>query len=95
MIDTFHMNIEDADMWENIRQAKNDIIHVHYSDSNRLALGMGHFDFIKMTEVLKEINYSGYISADILSIPDSYTAAKQTIDSMKFYFKSIRREKED
>ena len=95
MIDTFHMNIEDADIWEDISQAKNYIIHVHYSDSNRLAPGMGHFNFVKMTEVLKEINYSGYISAEILPVPDSYTAAKQTIDSMKFYFKSIRREKED
>ncbi|RLC37581.1 MAG: hypothetical protein DRH33_05670 [Candidatus Nealsonbacteria bacterium] len=85
MIDSFHMNIEDVDMWGNIRQAKNYIIHVHYSDSNRLAPGMGHFNFVKMTEVLKEINYSGYISAEILPIPDSYTAAKQTITSMKSY----------
>jgi sugar phosphate isomerase/epimerase len=85
MIDTFHMNIEDANMWENMRQAKDYIIHVHYSDSNRLAPGMGHFDFIKMTEVLREINYSGYISAEILPIPDSYTAAKQTISNMKSY----------
>ena len=85
MIDTFHMNIEDTDMWGNMRQAKDYIIHVHYSDSNRLAPGMGHFDFIKMTEVLKGINYSGYISAEILPIPDSYTAARQTITSMKSY----------
>ncbi len=85
MIDSFHMNIEDADMWTNMRKAKDYIIHVHYSENNRLAPGMGHFDFIKMTEVLKEINYSGYISAEILPLPDSYTAAKQAIDSMKFY----------
>ena len=86
MIDSFHMNIEDADMWENIRQAKDYIIHVHYSDSNRLAPGMGHFDFIKMSKVLEKINYSGYVSAEILPIPNSYTAAKQTITSMKSYF---------
>ena len=85
MIDSFHMNIEDADIWGNIRQAKDYIIHVHYSDSNRLTPGMGHFDFIKMTEVLKEINYSGYISAEILPVPDSYAAAKQAITSMKSY----------
>jgi len=85
MIDTFHMNIEDANMWKNMRQARDYIIHVHYSDSNRLAPGMGHFDFAKMTEVLKEINYSGYISAEILPIPDSYTAAKQTVNSIKSY----------
>jgi hypothetical protein len=46
---------------------------------------MGHFDFMKMTKILKEIKYKGYISAEILPVPDSYTAAKQTIDSMKFY----------
>jgi len=85
MIDSFHMNIEDKDMWENIRKTRDYIIHVHYSDSNRLAPGMGHFDFMKMTKILKEIEYKGYISAEILPVPDSYTAAKQTIDSMKFY----------
>ena len=94
MIDTFHMNIEDTDMWGNMLQAKDYIIHVHYSDSNRLAPGMGHFDFIKMTEVLKEINYSRYISAEILPIPDSYTAAKQTITSMKSYLKKTEKGEE-
>ena len=38
-----------------------------------------------MTKVLKEIDYTGYISAEILPIPDSYTAAKQSIASMKSY----------
>lgn len=85
MIDSFHMNMEDSNMWGNIRQARDYIIHVHYSDSNRLAPGMGHFDFAKMTKVLKEINYKGYISAEILPVRDSYTAARQTINSMKFY----------
>ena len=85
MIDSFHMNIEDVDMWENIRKARDYIIHVHYSDNNRLAPGMGHFDFMKMTKILKEIEYKGYISAEILPVPDSYTAAKQAIDSMRFY----------
>jgi len=87
MIDSFHMNIEDADMWENMRQAKDYVIHVHYSDSNRLAPGMGHFDFLKMTKVLKEIDYKGYLSAEILPIPDSYTAAQQIINNIKFYLK--------
>lgn len=90
MIDTFHMNIEDADMWRSIRQAKDYIIHVHYSDNNRLAPGMGHFDFPEMTKVLQEINYKGYISAEILPVPDSYTAAKQAITSIKSYLNQQR-----
>jgi 5-keto-L-gluconate epimerase len=85
MIDSFHMNIEDADMWESIRRAHDYIIHVHYADNNRLAPGMGHFDFMKMTEVLKEIHYNGYISAEILPLPNDYSAAKKTSDSMEIY----------
>jgi len=85
MVDSFHMNIEDDDMWENMRQAREHIVHVHYSDNNRLAPGMGHFDFMKMTNVLKEINYHGFISAEILPLPDDYSAAKKTSDSMKLY----------
>ena len=91
LIDSFHMNIEDVDMWENVRQAKDYIIHVHYSDSNRLAPGLGHFNFIKMTEILEEIEYKGYISAEILPIPDSYTAAKQSINSMNFYLNQLKK----
>ena len=91
LIDSFHMNIEDVDMWENVRQAKDYIIHVHYSDSNRLAPGLGHFNFIIMTEILEEIEYKGYISAEILPIPDSYTAAKQSINSMNFYLNQLKK----
>lgn len=91
LIDSFHMNIEDVDMWENVRQAKDYIIHVHYSDSNRLAPGLGHFNFIKMTEILEEIEYKGYISAEILPIPDSYAAAKQSINSMNFYLNQLKK----
>jgi len=85
MIDSSHMNMEDSDMWGNMRQAKNYIIHVHYSDSNRMAPGMGHFDFMKMTQVLKEIGYHGYLSAEILPLPDAYTAIKKSSDSMALY----------
>lgn len=85
MIDTYHMNIEDSNMWESIRKSRELIIHVHYSDSNRLAPGMGHFDFNKMTKLLKEIGYSGYLSAEISPIPDDYTAVKLSIKNITNY----------
>lgn len=90
LIDSFHMNIEDSDMWENIRQAGQSIVHVHYADSNRLAPGMGHFDFYQMTKVLHEVDYSGYLSAEILPYPDSYTAAKESILKIKDYLDVIK-----
>ena len=92
LIDSFHMNIEDSDMWENIRQAGKSIVYVHFSDSNRLAPGMGHFDFYQMTKVLHEVGYNGYLSAEILPYPDSYTAAKESIAKMKDYLDIINKD---
>jgi len=83
LIDSFHMNMEDNDMWGNIKEASHSIVHVHYADSNRLAPGRGHFDFYQMTKTLHEIGYTGYLSAEILPYPDSYTAAEESIKKVK------------
>jgi sugar phosphate isomerase/epimerase len=40
MIDSFYMNIEDSDICGNVQQDRDYIIHVHYSDSDHLAMGM-------------------------------------------------------
>jgi hypothetical protein len=36
--------------------------------------------------VLKDIGYAGYVSAEVLPLPDSDTAAKQTIESFRKWF---------
>ena len=41
LADTFHMNIEEADMGKAILTAGSRLAYVHFSDSNRLAPGMG------------------------------------------------------
>ena len=45
LLDTFHMNIEEADMLESIRTCGEHIFHFHVADSNRLYPGAGHLDF--------------------------------------------------
>ncbi len=82
LADTFHMNIEEASIYDSIREAKDYIIHVHFADSNRWAPGCGHLDFAKIVETLKEINYQGYISAEILPLPDQDAAAEMTIKTL-------------
>jgi len=82
LADTFHMNIEEVSIYESIRQSKNYITHVHFADSNRWAPGYGHLDFQKIVETLKEINYQGYISAEILPLPDQDSAAEMTIKTL-------------
>jgi len=82
LIDTFHMNIEEVSIYDSIIQAKDYITHVHFADSNRWAPGCGHLDFKKVIETLKKIDYQGYVSAEILPLPDPDTAARITAETL-------------
>jgi sugar phosphate isomerase/epimerase len=81
------MNIEEVSIYESIIEAKDYITHVHFADSNRWAPGYGHLDFQKIVETLKEINYQGYVSAEILPLPDQDSAAEMTIKTLNSVIK--------
>lgn len=81
LADLFHMNIEERDLAAAIRLGSDCIGHVHLADSNRQAAGLGHTNFVPIIAALREIGYSGYLSAEVFALPDSAAAAKQTIDS--------------
>jgi len=79
MPDVFHMNIEDASIPGSLRQAGDRVRYVHLADSNRLAPGRGHLDFVEIVGTLREIGYDGYVTAEILPEPDPDTAAADAI----------------
>ena len=81
--DLFHTNIEEADIAAALREAGYLVGHVHFADSNRRAIGFGHTDVAPIVAALREIGYAGYLSAEILPLPDSATAARQTIESFR------------
>ena len=81
--DLFHMNIEESDVAGALREAGDLVGHVHFADSNRRAIGFGHTDAAAIVTALREIGYAGYLSAEILPLPDSATAARQTIESFR------------
>ncbi len=83
LADLFHMNIEERDLAAAIREAGRHIGHVHFADSNRQAMGYGHTDPIRVIAALREIQYSGYLSAEIFPLPNPETAARQTISSIR------------
>lgn len=83
LLDTFHMNIEEASITESIRAAKDCLFHFHAADSNRWYPGAGHVDFRAVLETLKESGYSGFVSAEILPMPDSDLAAKHAIEYLR------------
>ncbi|OYT61426.1 MAG: hypothetical protein B6U69_03605 [Thermofilum sp. ex4484_15] len=83
LLDTFHMNIEEADLIASIKDASGKVGHVHVADSNRLAPGLGHIDFRAFLKALSEIGYNGFLSAEIMPLPDPLTAAKQTLSYLR------------
>lgn len=90
LFDTFHSNIEEVSIEESMNKFKKYIWHIHFADSNRYAPGMGHLNFLKILNKLKEINYSGFISLEILPYPTPEESARWGIE----YLKNILRKKE-
>ena len=83
MVDTYHMNIEDVNIYESLRQAGDRIKFIHFADNNRNYPGSAHLDFKRIIDVLNEIKYEGFISLEILPWPDPDTAAKCSIDYLR------------
>jgi sugar phosphate isomerase/epimerase len=83
LCDLFHMNIEEVSIADALQRAGPHLGHVHWVDSNRCAAGLGHIDYAPIAQVLRDIRYDGYVSAEALPFPDPETAAKQTIASYR------------
>jgi len=81
--DVFHMNIEDIHIGEELARWVSDIGYVHLADSNRRAPGCGHTHFNDIFGHLKSASYQGWVSVEILPIPDPETAARQAITHLR------------
>ncbi|MFH0881931.1 MAG: 5-keto-L-gluconate epimerase [bacterium] len=85
LLDTFHMNIEEPSPLQSIHTAGERIFHFHIADSNRWHPGAGHLDFSEIVTTLEGTGYNGFLSAEILPLPDSDTAAAKTIAYMRSF----------
>jgi sugar phosphate isomerase/epimerase len=59
MGDLYHMNIEEADPFAALRDARSHLAHVHLSDSNRGQPFAGHVDWEAVLATLADIGYEG------------------------------------
>ncbi len=63
-LDIFHMNIEEDDPLEAIRQSAARLVNFHVADNNRMACGMGNLDWPAIVAVLREVGYNGALSVE-------------------------------
>ncbi len=66
-LDAFHLNIEEADPYESILSAKGRLVDFHVADTNRMACGMGHWDWLKLVGTLKVIGYDGALTVEFVA----------------------------
>ena len=83
LADLFHMNIEETNVAQAIRDANHWIGHVHFADSNRWAIGFGHTPTPDVIDALHDVGYTGYLSAEIFPQPNPDAAARMTAESFR------------
>ncbi len=62
--DTFHMNIEEADMFASLDRTRARFISLHLSDNNRRFPGFGAIDFRSVIRHLRDIGYEGRLAIE-------------------------------
>jgi D-psicose/D-tagatose/L-ribulose 3-epimerase len=66
-LDVYHMNQEEADMFQAFRNASDKLFDVHVADNNRMACGQGQLDWAGILGTLKEIGYDGSITVEFVA----------------------------
>ncbi len=78
ILDAFHINIEEADPLEAIRETKDYLIDFHVADNNRYPPGQGSWDWETLIGTLKEVGYDGALTAEFVQPIDRSPVAAHT-----------------
>nr|WP_269450666.1 sugar phosphate isomerase/epimerase family protein [Stenotrophomonas sp. MMGLT7] len=66
VLDSFHMNIAEADMLEPLRKVGPLLHSYHVSDSGRGGIGTGHIDFVAQHNAMKTIGFDGFVFFELV-----------------------------
>jgi D-psicose/D-tagatose/L-ribulose 3-epimerase len=75
-LDAFHMNIEEVDFLQAIRDGGDRIVDFHVADNNRMACGMGALDWEKIVGTLQDVGYDGALTVEFVAPIDRTPANK-------------------
>jgi D-psicose/D-tagatose/L-ribulose 3-epimerase len=65
LLDSYHMNIEEADIGAAVRATGDRLVHVHCVDNDRGAPGGGHLPWEGMFEALSDLGYDGWLTLEL------------------------------
>ncbi|MFN0088216.1 MAG: sugar phosphate isomerase/epimerase family protein [Blastocatellia bacterium] len=66
VLDAFHINIEEVDPMQAIRNVGKKLLDFHVADNNRKPAGQGKYDWREVLDTLKSIDYQGHLTAEFV-----------------------------
>ena len=66
-LDAFHINIEEADLYQAIRDCGPRLVDFHAAENNRMPAGMGDYDWRRVVDTLREVGYDGALTAEFVA----------------------------
>jgi sugar phosphate isomerase/epimerase len=94
-LDAFHINIEEANLYQAILNTGEKLVAFHVADNNRMAPGMGDYDWVRLVTTLKAAGYNDALTVEFVAPIDRTPAnpykdaqgtaeAELTEDQLKF-----------
>jgi sugar phosphate isomerase/epimerase len=81
-LDAFHINIEESDPLQAIRDVGHRLTTFHVADNNRMPAGHGTWNWPKLLETLRSVGYDGALTAEFVA-PIDRTPANKFPDALE------------
>jgi sugar phosphate isomerase/epimerase len=75
-LDAFHINIEEADLYQAILDTGKRLVDFHIADNNRMPTGYGDYNWTKVVKTLDEAGYKNALTAEFVAPLDRTPANK-------------------
>lgn len=66
-LDSFHINIEESDLFQAILNTGEKLVAFHVADNNRMAPGMGDYDWVRLITTLKAAGYNDALTVEFVA----------------------------
>lgn len=66
-LDSFHINIEEANLYQAILHTGKKLVAFHVSDNNRMAPGQGDYDWVRLVTTLKAAGYDSALTVEFVA----------------------------
>ena len=66
-LDAFHINIEEANLYQAILNSSERLVAFHVADNNRMACGQGDYDWVRLLTTLKAAGYNSALTVEFVA----------------------------